>query len=135
MVNASEMLSNSFSIRFQSVKALRDPRTANLVVSQEEVKEFFNLVERFGLVATCTENDVWHVTPNPNTDPKELERHMSTWDLMLHKYMSASNEFRRQNEEYLRKSFSTPKVVEIQADVTGSMACLRPRLYCSLGKM
>lgn len=102
MANVGEMLNNCFSIRFQSVKSIRDQRTASLVVSQNEAKEFFNLIERFGLIAIYTENDVWHVTPNPNTDIKDLEKRISTWDMMFHKYISASNQFRRENEKYFR---------------------------------
>ena len=131
MVNASEMLNNCFSIRFQSVRSICDRRTASLVVNQNEAKEFFNLVEWFGLVATYTENDVRHVTPNPDTDPKDFEDHISTWDMMLHKYISASNQFKRENEEYIRKL--APKVVF--QDTTGSMARHPYPLYCSLGKL
>ena len=138
MVNASEKLNNCFSIRFQSVKETRDPRTASLVVSQMKAKEFFNLVEQFGLVAIYTENDVWHVTPNPDTDPKDMENHVSTWDMMLHKYMSASNQFKRENEEYMRKVMSTPIRIPqdiISLDTSGSMAGGSYPLYCGFGKL
>lgn len=117
MVIANKMLDNCFSIRFQNVRDIREPRTADLVVNQKGRKEFFELVRRFGLIAIYTENDVWHVKPNPNTNPQDLMQHISTWDIMFHKYMAANNDFKRENETRV-----IPLPIEVILDVTGSMA-------------
>lgn len=117
MVIANKMLDNCFSIRFQNVRDIRDPRTADLVVNQEAKKEFFYLVERFGLIAIYAENDVWHVKPNPSTNPQDLMQHISTWDIMLHKYMVANNDYQREKEARV-----IPVPMKMVLDVSGSMA-------------
>lgn len=116
MVVANKMLDNCFSVRFQNVRDIRDPRTADMVVNQKEKKEFFELVRRFGLIAIYTENDVWHVKPNPNTNPRDLMLHISTWNLMLHKYMAANNDFKRENEASVN-----PIPIHVVLDTSGSM--------------
>lgn len=86
MVNTNQMYNNVFSVRFQNVKDIPEPRTADFVVDERQKKEFFQLIEQLGLIAIYTENDVWHVKPGEETDPNDLMNHTSTWDFMLHKY-------------------------------------------------
>lgn len=123
MVIANKMLNNCFSIRFQNVKDHYEPRTADFVVDQNLRKEFFALVEQFNLTAIYTENDVWHVKPSEDTNLNDLEARISSWDIMFHKYMSASNDFKRANEEYHRKKGENiPSVIPLPLDLTGSIA-------------
>lgn len=88
-----------FSIRFQNVKDPYEPRTADLVVDEHEKKEFFDLVERFGLMAIYAENDVWHIQPAADTNPQDLAINVSTWDIMFHKYMALSRDFKCVSEK------------------------------------
>lgn len=123
MVIANKMLDNCFSIRFQNVKHHYEPRTADFVVDLKLRKEFFALVEQFNLIAIYAENDVWHVKPAVDTNPNDLNAHISTWDIMLHKYMSAGNDFKRASEEYHRKKVENiPLMLQIPLDLSGSMA-------------
>ncbi len=124
MVNANGTLNNCFSVRFQSVKEVRNPHTADMVISNEDKKEFFELVERFGLIAIYAENDVWYIKPNPSTRLQDLIQHTSTWDIMFHKYFAKNNTFKRENEEYFRKKKASviPIPVQIVVDTSVSMS-------------
>lgn len=92
-------LSKCFSIRFQNVSEHYEPRTADIVVNTNLRKEFFDLVEQFGLIAIYTENDVWHIQPSEDTSPEELEQHVSTWDTMFNKYLDACHNFKKAQKE------------------------------------
>lgn len=123
MVNANNAANTMFSIRFQRVTDIFEPRTADIVVGEDQKKEFFDLVSRFGLEAIYTANDVWHVKPGEDTDVEALNAHESAWDIMFHKYLALGNEFKHRNAEYHRKkALSCRPNIHILLDTSGSMA-------------
>lgn len=119
MAMANQNAGNIFSIRFQRITESLDRRNADLLVSDKLRKEFFDLASKFGLVVTYANNDVWYVTPGEDVDEQALASYTSVWDIMFHKYLSASKDF--ESEYYRRKTKKIPQF-SIYPDTTGSMS-------------
>lgn len=109
----SKMTDRSFMIRFEDVTDEVNFQPNVLIVDKSHRDDFINLALRFELRLYKDKNDNITVRPSLKTRADDLKAHISTWDIMLHKYMSYSNDFKRENAECRRKSIVSGKVIPI----------------------
>lgn len=113
----TQKIGNRFFIRFEDVSAVVSKRNGVLVVDKNHEFDFFNLVEQFGLNVSTGENGTFAVMPAHNEKTENLEMHISTWDIVFHKFFSYSNDFWRANAEHHRKIAMCGKTIQFPTEV------------------
>lgn len=99
----NQKVDNCFFIRFEDVTAQIEQKGGVLTVEKSHKLDFFNLVMKFDLQLNTCDGGTFAVKPAANESLENLAMHISTWDIVFHKFFSLNNDFWRANAEHHRK--------------------------------